>query len=96
MADEKSAKKMKITYLISKTDEIPLDIPDDANIQSLEINGKIIPLQGNEETIGLAQILTSLGIKGVKIGGNNIPISALLMLINLVPGIIDKLGLEIE
>ena len=91
------AKKIKLTYFVQKTEEIEVeDFPEGAQLQSIEIDGKTIPLRGNENLAGLAQVLSGLGMNAIKIGGNEIPLQAVLQLVNLIPGLIEKLGIELK
>lgn len=89
-------KKMKVTYFVQKTEEVTVSIPDDAQIQALEIDGKVIPLQGTSNISELSQVLSGLGMGAIKIAGNEIPVPAILQLINLIPGLIEKLGIELK
>ena len=89
-------KKMKVTYFVQKTEEVTVSIPDDAQIQALEIDGKAISLQGTNNINELAQVLSGFGMGAIKIAGNDIPIPAILQLINLIPGLMGKLGIELK
>ena len=89
-------KKVKVTYYIQKTEEIDIDIPDGAQIQAMEIDGKPILMQGSGEVSDLAQILSGLGVNAIKIGNNEIPIPAILHLAGLLPDLLGKLGIEIK
>ena len=91
MADGKT---MKITYFVEKTEEITIDIPEGAQIRALEINGRNIPLTAKGED--LAQIISSFGLNALNIGGNKIPVPAIVRLAEMIPSLLGKIGIRIE
>jgi len=90
-------KKIEVTYAVYATKEVEIDIPEEAKIVAMKVDGTpVLSEATGDVTTALRQILGSLGVNVIKIGKNEIPVAALVSLASLIPDLIKKLGIELK